>query len=148
MKAYRASIFYFAGPAQAVLETDGLLVVGPDAAGRQVVQAMIQHLPQLLEFAPHPAQIHHHPGLGIGRAAQEDFGVVGVAMHAPAAVRVDLALERVRRIEEKLLTDGVVHRIPVILWVCRLSRQAGRCMHRAMQAWVLSLRWGLSMGCR
>ncbi len=40
MKAYRASIFYFAGPAQAVLETDGLLVVGPDAAGRQVVQAV------------------------------------------------------------------------------------------------------------
>ena len=39
MKAYRASILYFAGPAQAVLEADGLLVVGPDGTGRQVVQA-------------------------------------------------------------------------------------------------------------
>jgi guanine deaminase len=40
MKAYRASILYFAEPVQAVLETDGLLVVGPDAQGRQVVQAV------------------------------------------------------------------------------------------------------------
>ena len=38
MKAWRASLLYFPEPAQAVLETDGLLVVGPDAAGRQVVQ--------------------------------------------------------------------------------------------------------------
>lgn len=40
MKAWRASILYFSEPGQAVLETDGLLVVGPDAAGRQVVQAV------------------------------------------------------------------------------------------------------------
>ena len=43
MKAYRASLLYFAphseGPARAVLEEDGLLVVGPNAAGTQVVQA-------------------------------------------------------------------------------------------------------------
>jgi guanine deaminase len=39
MKAWRASLLYFPEPAQAVLETDGLLVVGPDAGGRQVVLA-------------------------------------------------------------------------------------------------------------
>ncbi|MES2686299.1 MAG: guanine deaminase [Pseudomonadota bacterium] len=40
MKAWRASILYFSEPGQAVLETDGLLVVGPDSAGRRVVQAV------------------------------------------------------------------------------------------------------------
>ena len=44
MKAYRAALLYFSGSAsavaQAVYEPDGLLVVGPDAAGRQVVQAI------------------------------------------------------------------------------------------------------------
>ena len=44
MKAYRASILWFApasdGPAQARFEEDGLLVVGPDARGTQVVQAV------------------------------------------------------------------------------------------------------------
>jgi guanine deaminase len=40
MKAWRASLLYFPEPAQAVFETDGLLVVGPDSAGRQVVQAV------------------------------------------------------------------------------------------------------------
>jgi guanine deaminase len=40
MKAYRASLLYFADhPAQAVFEEDGLLVVGPNEAGRQVVKA-------------------------------------------------------------------------------------------------------------
>jgi len=44
MKAYRASILWFAphseGPARALFEEDGLLVVGPNAAGMQVVQAV------------------------------------------------------------------------------------------------------------
>jgi guanine deaminase len=44
MKAYRASILWFAphseGPARALFEEDGLLVVGPNAAGAQVVQAV------------------------------------------------------------------------------------------------------------
>ncbi len=40
MKAYRAALLYFTGPAQAAYEADGLLVVGPDAQGRQVVQAV------------------------------------------------------------------------------------------------------------
>jgi guanine deaminase len=44
MKAYRASILWFAshseGPARALFEADGMLVVGPNAAGTQVVQAV------------------------------------------------------------------------------------------------------------
>jgi len=44
MKAYRASILWFAphseGPARALFEEDGLLVIGPNAAGTQVVQAV------------------------------------------------------------------------------------------------------------
>ena len=39
MKAYRASLLYFSAR-QAMLEQDGLLVVGPDASGRQIVLAM------------------------------------------------------------------------------------------------------------
>jgi guanine deaminase len=43
-KAYRASLLWFAphaqGPAQALFEEDGLLVVGPDARGSQVVHAI------------------------------------------------------------------------------------------------------------
>ena len=44
MKAYRASILWFAShsevPARALFEADGMLVVGPNAAGTQVVQAV------------------------------------------------------------------------------------------------------------
>ncbi len=44
MKAYRASLLWFApqndSPAQALFEEDGLLVIGPDARGMQVVQAV------------------------------------------------------------------------------------------------------------
>jgi guanine deaminase len=44
MKAYRASLLWFAphseGPVRALFEEDGLLVVGPNAQGRQVVQAI------------------------------------------------------------------------------------------------------------
>jgi len=40
MQAYRASLLWFTGPAQARLEEDGLLVVGPNAVGTQVVQAI------------------------------------------------------------------------------------------------------------
>jgi guanine deaminase len=79
MKAYRASILYFAGPARAVLETDGLLVVGPDAQGRQRVQAVgsfarlsglyadvaVQHLPGRI-IAPGFVDMHiHYPQLDV-----------------------------------------------------------------------------------
>ncbi len=62
MKAYRASILYFPDPAvpQAVLETDGLLVVGPDARGRQVVQALGPYAELAPRFAGVPAE--HFPG--------------------------------------------------------------------------------------
>jgi len=77
MKAYRATILYFAphseGPARAVLEEDGLLVVGPNAAGTQVVQAVgawrdlagqypgvaVQHWPGRI-IAPGFVDLHVH----------------------------------------------------------------------------------------
>jgi guanine deaminase len=40
MKAYRAAILRFAEDRSAIYEDDGLLVVGPDATGRQVVRAV------------------------------------------------------------------------------------------------------------
>lgn len=79
MKAWRASLLYFSEPGQAVLETDGLLVVGPDAAGRQVVVAIgsysalaprfagldISHLPGRI-IAPGFVDMHiHYPQLDV-----------------------------------------------------------------------------------
>ena len=63
MKAYRASVLYFVGPAQAkraILETDGLLVVGPDAEGRQVVRAVGAYSQLASEYADVPTA--HWPG--------------------------------------------------------------------------------------
>jgi hypothetical protein len=40
MKAWRASLLRFDDDGQAVFDTDGLLVTGPDAAGRRVVIAV------------------------------------------------------------------------------------------------------------
>jgi guanine deaminase len=77
MKAYRASILWFAphseGPARALFEEDGLLVIGPDAQGRQVVQAVgawrdlagqypgvaVEHLPGRI-IAPGFVDMHVH----------------------------------------------------------------------------------------
>lgn len=56
MQAYRASILYFTGPGQAVLESDGLLVVGPDAGGRQRVQAVGSHAELAPRFAGVPTE--------------------------------------------------------------------------------------------
>ncbi|WP_372824289.1 guanine deaminase [Polaromonas sp.] len=56
MKAWRASVLYFTAPAQAVLETDGLLVVGPDASGRQVVQALGAYKQLAPQFADVPTE--------------------------------------------------------------------------------------------
>ena len=79
MKAYRASLLYFSGPAQAVFEEDGLLVVGPNAQGRQVVQAIgdyrqvaarypnvaVEHLPGRI-IAPGFVDMHiHYPQLDV-----------------------------------------------------------------------------------
>ena len=60
MKAYRAALLYFTGPAQAAYEADGLLVVGPDAQGRQVVQAVGSYQALASRFADVPTE--HLPG--------------------------------------------------------------------------------------
>ncbi len=78
MKAYRASLLYFKDR-QAVFEQDGLLVVGPNAHRRQVVQAIgsfqslhsgypglpIEHLPGRI-IAPGFVDMHvHYPQLDV-----------------------------------------------------------------------------------
>ena len=60
MKAWRASILTFSSPGQAALELDGLLVVGPDARGRQVVQAVGAYQALAARFADVP--VNHLPG--------------------------------------------------------------------------------------
>lgn len=63
MQAYRAAILYFAGPSegvQAVLESDGLLVVGPNAEGLQVVQAVGAYQQLAPRFSEVPTE--HLPG--------------------------------------------------------------------------------------
>jgi guanine deaminase len=60
MKAYRAALLYFTGPAQAAYEADGLLVTGPDSQGRQVVQAVGSYQALVPRFADVPTE--HLPG--------------------------------------------------------------------------------------
>jgi guanine deaminase len=60
MKAYRASLLYFSGPAQAVFESDGMLVVGADDRGRQVVLAVGAHGEIARRYPDVPPQ--HFPG--------------------------------------------------------------------------------------
>jgi guanine deaminase len=73
MKAFRAAILRFADDQSAVYEADGLLVVGPDAQGREVVRAVgdyralapnfpgvaIEHLPGRI-IAPGFVDLHIH----------------------------------------------------------------------------------------
>ncbi len=63
MKAYRASLLYFKGR-EAVFEQDGLLVVGPNAQGRQVVQTIgsYQSNFQSLQSSYPSLPIEHLPG--------------------------------------------------------------------------------------
>ncbi len=81
MKAYRASLLYFKDR-QAVFEQDGLLVIGPNAQGRQVVQRIgsfqslqssylgysglsVEHLPGRI-IAPGFVDMHvHYPQLDV-----------------------------------------------------------------------------------
>ncbi|CAM8626863.1 SsnA Cytosine deaminase and related metal-dependent hydrolases [Comamonadaceae bacterium] len=64
MNAYRASLLWFAprseGVARALYEQDGLLVVGPDAHGRQVVQAIGAYSTVSKQYPQVPVQ--HFPG--------------------------------------------------------------------------------------
>ena len=55
MQAYRAALLSFADDGSARYEPDGLLVVGPDAGGRQVVRAA----------GPHQALAANYPGLAV-----------------------------------------------------------------------------------
>ena len=81
MKAYRASLLYFGAgdEVQALFEQDGLLVIGPDEQGTQVVQAIgsyqnlspqypglaVEHLPGRL-IAPGFVDMHlHYPQLDV-----------------------------------------------------------------------------------
>ncbi|WP_029523827.1 guanine deaminase [Polaromonas glacialis] len=77
MKAYRASILHFPDPAlpRAALEADGLLVVGPDARGRQVVQALGPYAELASRFAGVPTE--HFPGRIIAP------GFVDLHLHFP-----------------------------------------------------------------
>lgn len=78
MKAYRASILYFAGldPAHpAMLETDGLLVLGPNAQGRQLVQAVGSYSQLASRFAGIPTE--YFPGRIIAP------GFVDMHLHYP-----------------------------------------------------------------
>ena len=60
MKCYRAAILRFDAEGQALYEPDGLLVVGPDALGRSVVQAVGPHAALAPRFAGMP--LEHLPG--------------------------------------------------------------------------------------
>jgi len=64
MNAYRASLLWFAprseGVARALFEKDGLLVVGPDLQGRQVVQAIGGYSTVSKQYPQVPVQ--HFPG--------------------------------------------------------------------------------------
>src|SRR6187402_1832214 len=73
MKAYRAALLRFADDRSALYDEDGLLVVGPDATGRQVVRAAgawsllagnfpgvaVEHLPGRI-LAPGFIDLHVH----------------------------------------------------------------------------------------
>ena len=60
MKAYRARILSFDSRQKAVFEEDGLLVVGPDAQGRQKVIAVGDYASLSREYSPVP--VEHLPG--------------------------------------------------------------------------------------
>jgi guanine deaminase len=64
MKAYRASVLWFAphseGPVRALFEEDGLLVVGADECGNQVVQAVGPYRQVIVDYPDVPME--HLPG--------------------------------------------------------------------------------------
>ena len=72
-----------------------------------VEQTVVEFIFHLHDVAAHPTQIHHHATQFIRLAAKTDLGLVGVAMHAGAALRLDLALEGVGGIKKEALANGV-----------------------------------------
>ncbi len=75
MKAYRAAILHFPRPAEAVLETDGLLVVGPGTDGQEVVLAVGSYQQLAPRYADVP--VTHWPGRIIAP------GFVDMHIHCP-----------------------------------------------------------------
>ena len=79
MKAYRASLLYFGGAdaaaGEARFEQDGLLVIGPDEAGTQVVQAIGSY--QSLHQSYPDIAVEHFPGRLIAP------GFVDMHLHYP-----------------------------------------------------------------
>ena len=79
MKAYRASLLWFAphseGPACAVHEEDGMLVVGPNADGVQVVQAIGSYRDVRVRYPD--VAVEHFPGRTIAP------GFVDLHLHYP-----------------------------------------------------------------
>ena len=75
MKAYRAAILRFADDRSAVYEADGLLVVGPDAQGRQVVRAV----------GPYHALAGNFPGVAVEQLAGSIIapGFIDLHIHFP-----------------------------------------------------------------
>ncbi|MGS5085774.1 guanine deaminase [Hydrogenophaga sp. A37] len=75
MKAYRAALLRFDELQQPVYDSDGLLVIGPDATGRQVVHAA----------GDHASLIHRFPGVAVedlrGRIIAPGF--VDLHIHYP-----------------------------------------------------------------
>jgi guanine deaminase len=60
MKAYRAAVLRFADDGAALYEEDGLLVIGPDAQGRQVVRAVGSYAALAPDYAG--VAVEHLPG--------------------------------------------------------------------------------------
>ena len=75
MRAYRASLLYFSAEGAALLEQDGLLVVGSNAHGMQVVQAIGSY--QSLHHSYPDIAVEHFPGRLIAP------GFVDMHLHYP-----------------------------------------------------------------
>ena len=71
MKAYRAALLRFDDQQQPVYESDGLLVIGPDATGRKVVRAA----------GDHAALADRFPGVAQGIEPSQAYGIVASATH-------------------------------------------------------------------
>ncbi|WP_341906066.1 guanine deaminase [Polaromonas sp. YR568] len=79
MKAFRAGILHFPRPAEAVLESDGLLVIGPNAEGQEVVHAVGSYQQLAPRFADvfGDMPVTHWPGRIIAP------GFVDMHIHCP-----------------------------------------------------------------
>ena len=102
-----------------------VLECGGADARHFIKEVVVELLAHLLDFFAKKGEIHHHAGLWVRQARDGDFGVVRVAMDAQASRRINLATQGVGGFEVEALAEFKFHRIPIILWVCRLNRQRG-----------------------